>query len=362
MDNSQLITFENSTLSGNHSADHGGAAYSQDSGAETYFFNSTIVQNVADADNDGMGDGGGVYIEFGTIHIESSILAENQDLGGEEPGCAGTSISSLGFNLRQNCDATGSQETDLVDISPLLGPLRDNGGPTLTHMHESSSPVLDAGNPYGCRDQVAVPIELDQRGVLRVMDGDHDGVARCDIGAVERRTLMPLEGAYCQTVGDDIPDLGFALGTIAIQDSILPSDINVRLVVDHPRVGDLVVELWRNGEIVTLLDEPQGLSGACTGPGAAMIFSDEANGDAAQSCADAGAAYLPGGYYSVDMNASTLSAFDGQDAYGAWNLAVMDLTAGQTGRLLGWCLEFEDDIFVDGFESGDFSAWSSFSR
>ena len=46
-------------------------------------------------------------------------------------------------------------------IDPKLGPLEDNGGPTLTHLPLSGSPVIDAGNDFR--------LSTDQRGVERTL-------------------------------------------------------------------------------------------------------------------------------------------------------------------------------------------------
>ena len=58
-----------------------------------------------------------------------------------------------------------------LTADPLLGPLQDNGGPTLTHALSSSSPAIDSGDNTYCPS-------TDQRGVER-----SDGA--CDIGAYE---------------------------------------------------------------------------------------------------------------------------------------------------------------------------------
>jgi hypothetical protein len=68
----------------------------------------------------------------------------------------------------------------------MLGPLADNGGPTLTHMPQPGSPAIDfvAG---GCP-----PPTTDQRGTKRPVDGDDNGSARCDVGAVEYKAAQAV--------------------------------------------------------------------------------------------------------------------------------------------------------------------------
>lgn len=59
-----------------------------------------------------------------------------------------------------------------LTADPLLGPLQDNGGFTLTQAPGPGSPAVDAGDPANCSG-------VDQRGVARPQG------PRCDIGAVE---------------------------------------------------------------------------------------------------------------------------------------------------------------------------------
>ena len=74
-----------------------------------------------------------------------------------------------------------------INTDPLLGPLADNGGFTLTHDLRPGSPAIDAGSPTVCP-------ATDQRGAARPIDGDGKDGARCDMGAVEYmpKVFLPL--------------------------------------------------------------------------------------------------------------------------------------------------------------------------
>jgi hypothetical protein len=65
--------------------------------------------------------------------------------------------------------------TDQEVADAMLGPLADNGGPTLTHLPLAGSPAINTGGP-GCPSP-------DQRGALRV--------GGCDAGAAEFGSTPP---------------------------------------------------------------------------------------------------------------------------------------------------------------------------
>jgi uncharacterized repeat protein (TIGR02543 family) len=89
------------------------------------------------------------------------------------PSDGNGSITSFGHNLFENTTGfTGFVATDLVNVSPLLGPLQNNAGSTQTHAIPLNSPAFDAG------DNAGAPA-TDQRGVARPQGG------RVDIGAFE---------------------------------------------------------------------------------------------------------------------------------------------------------------------------------
>jgi CSLREA domain-containing protein len=178
----------NSTVSGNAATGDGGGIYVMAYDEWSYIRNCTITGNTADSDGDGFGNGGGIFNQHQDTSYDTSlyntILAGNFDLGGEAPDCSGY-LGSGQFNLvgdMGGCgfaalawDITGSAG---APVDPGLGPLADNGGPTMTHALLAGSPAIDAGHPY-----VFPP--TDQRGVTRPQDGTYDGTAYSDIGAFE---------------------------------------------------------------------------------------------------------------------------------------------------------------------------------
>ena len=141
----------------------------------------------------------------GTLTLSNSLIAGNQ--AAVAPEIANNSVvNANNFNLfgaNGNAGVTGFTPgpTDIVPSVPLaqiLGPLKNNGGPTQTRALVAGSPAIDAGNPNGCQDNSGALLLKDQRGFARDVDGNNDSTARCDIGAVEfgagSATLMDFDG------------------------------------------------------------------------------------------------------------------------------------------------------------------------
>ncbi len=167
-----------STISGNRADGDGGGLYS---GFGYELQGATITNNLADADSDGSGDGGGVWVPFDSssegvypgTQMRDTIIAGNQDAGGESPDCTGE-LRSAGHNLLADpsgCLLGGDLTGNVVGLGAGLAPLASNGGATLTHALLPGSPALDAG--AGCSP-------TDQRGIARPHGPG------CDIGAVEQ--------------------------------------------------------------------------------------------------------------------------------------------------------------------------------
>ncbi len=100
--------------------------------------------------------------------MQNTILARNV-VG---VSCGGSAITSLGNNIDQDGSCGLADPTDITGGSVGLDILRDNGGPTMTHMLSALSPALDVGsNPAS--------LLPDQRGMARTYG------AGTDMGAVE---------------------------------------------------------------------------------------------------------------------------------------------------------------------------------
>jgi hypothetical protein len=161
------VTIINSTMSGNSATGGftgaGGGIF--DDFSTLTLVNSTISSNSALGNFIGGGEGGGLDEVNGTqgATMQNTILAGNIAL--LSPDLSGP-LNSQGHNLVGNgTGGSGFAATDLVGtaanpISPLVGPLADNGGPTQTMALLPGSPALNAGDPT----QLGV---ADQRGVVR---------------------------------------------------------------------------------------------------------------------------------------------------------------------------------------------------
>ncbi len=229
-----LISIIDTTISGNATDGRGGgvSVSMQSSTGSVVIANSTVSGNQADE------SGGGIGVTSnpaGTIKVESSTIADNMlnvipaagatiAAGMDVGGTAIVQGSVLANNLAMSSDPTNPLPSDvgvtpnstltlsyslvgvsngaaIVDsggnfigtasspINPLLGPLADNGGSTMTHALLVGSVAFNAGDP-----SIAFsPIDFDQRGTgyVRVSGG------RIDMGAFELQVPGPaLPGDY----------------------------------------------------------------------------------------------------------------------------------------------------------------------
>jgi CSLREA domain-containing protein len=208
-----------STFNANSSEAHGGAIY-----ADEFSFlsaiNSTISGNIADSNENDVGNGGGIYVSNNaSALLKSTILAGNQDqspspllrhadlslnnnsvlvqTGGFN--FLGSTAGTLGrFPLSPNI-STPNEFNDIAGFSlapfdPLLMPLADNGGRTLTMLPILSemqrSPVIDlgvciSGFTFDQRLDINLEESFPETAVFDLVDTGTQGPRACDAGAVE---------------------------------------------------------------------------------------------------------------------------------------------------------------------------------
>lgn len=257
------LSLIDSTVSGNHSSGGAGAGICIFDSADTYILNSTIK------DNSGVGGpGGGIYAEntvnAGKLYVANSTISgnsgssgggirtENVDLDLRNSTLSGN--SAVGANLYASpfsttpgsvtiynsilangvsgpdCIFTEGSQGLLISYSliedgscsvangvngnktgdPLLGPLEDNGGPTLTHALLPGSPAIDSGSNSLAVDAVGSPLNTDQRGTgfLRIVNNtvdmgafefqnpDSDGDGVLDVDDICPGSVIPETGDF----------------------------------------------------------------------------------------------------------------------------------------------------------------------
>jgi parallel beta-helix repeat protein/predicted outer membrane repeat protein len=163
----------NSTISGNSSSGSGGAI--------VLYYTTLAVSNSTITGNTATSSGGGIYLYGSTLNLFSTIVANNVNAGAPDIGVGETGTvngtnslvrSTTGFSFSTNVNNITGQD-------PLLGPLANNGGTTLTHALLGGSPAIDKGiNPLA--------LAFDQRGSPFARSS---GVT--DIGAYEVQGAPP---------------------------------------------------------------------------------------------------------------------------------------------------------------------------
>jgi IPT/TIG domain len=134
-------------------------------GGTTSISDSTVAHDTPDGNDNALVDGLDAPVSlFGDIvdaHCQDSITDDGFNLDFGDSGA-----NSCGFASAQN---------DVVEQDPQLGPLQDNGGPTLTQAITSASPAYHVIPVAQCPT-------TDQRGIARPQPSNSP---TCDIGAFE---------------------------------------------------------------------------------------------------------------------------------------------------------------------------------
>ncbi|MBC8291245.1 MAG: FG-GAP repeat protein, partial [Planctomycetes bacterium] len=194
------LAITNSTISTNTATDAGGIEVS---GGTATLLHATLTANDATTATGGLRQS-----STGSVTPTSTLVAGNTSP--TDPDTTGTFTAT--FSLIGDA-GTATGLTDGVDsnqvgasgseIDPLLGPLANNTGPTMTHRLLAGSPAIDTA------DNASAPA-TDQRAITRPVNGNpkEDAFANADIGAVER-FFGEISGiTFRDTNGNGIQDAG----------------------------------------------------------------------------------------------------------------------------------------------------------
>ncbi len=168
------VILNNCTVFSNSAPQYGGGIYA--------YLETLTLTNCTVSSNSAFG-AGGVINNGGNFKSINTIIAGNID-GGAYPDVYGA-VNSQGHNFIGKTNfSSGWIASDWVGsvalpLNPLLGPLKDNGGPTFTMALLPGSQAIDAG-----ADSITNSLTTDQRGRPRKSS------AHVDIGAYE--LILPL--------------------------------------------------------------------------------------------------------------------------------------------------------------------------
>ena len=255
-----VTSVTNTTISGNTadpaSFSRGGGIYNF--GNSLTLTNSTVTGNNAVACCSAFQSGQGIH-NAGTATVRNSVIAGNG--AGDQPDVTGN-YTAMAFNIVGRAvtgdGSSGGQNgfmngvngelvgTIAAPVDPKLGPLADNGGPTLTHALLAGSPALDGGfNPFA-KDANDNTLQTDQRGAGRFGGAG----ATVDIGAYEFHPS--LEDINLKTTREEVPlSVSFSVGDGA------PAVTSITATSDNQAlVPDAGLSVGGSGSIRTLQATP----------------------------------------------------------------------------------------------------------
>lgn len=219
---SSTVAITNSTLAGNEGSS-GSAAYSDY--ANITLANCTVAFNAR---------GTAIYSSSPSyMHLQNTIVANN--LAAYYPNIAAY-FDSQGYNLIG--EFLGSVDaTDIVGADPLLGPLSQDANGVSYYPLLPGSQAIDGGDPEGCLNAGGQPLTTDERNNARTVDGNNDGMSRCDIGAVEQAfayglTATPVADLLTTEQGNSTT-IHFSLN------SAPQNDVMVALSIDDATEGQV---------------------------------------------------------------------------------------------------------------------------
>ncbi|MBP7950333.1 MAG: hypothetical protein KA004_11800 [Verrucomicrobiales bacterium] len=175
------MTLESCTIAGNFSADtsYGG-------GGVALFDDTVVLRHCTVANNTTTGPGAGIFCFHSTqLTLQNCVVAGNITPDSIKDLRIPNTTTYVGANLLGTAasgSGTPTGPAPIINANPLLAPLGDYGGRTQTMPPRPGSPAIDAGT--------TTTLLTDQRGLPRTRDGDGNGTALPDLGAVEASHVL----------------------------------------------------------------------------------------------------------------------------------------------------------------------------
>lgn len=239
--NSGRLGIENSTISGNRGHGAGimsSAVFGGAGPVELEIVASTIANN----------EGQGIWWTSGTASVRHSIIANNRDPVGALINCL-IPLTGTDYVLEDGttCGLTG--EGDLSNTDPMLGPLADNGGQTMTHALLRGSPAIDAIR-WGI-------VFDDQRGIRRPIGGYFDiGAFEYGIDPALLTVLVPIRWRDVFLAGFTLSAPVTFSASFSLADSAKSDDdfSKAKIVAAKPPDGQQLfkVDLAKDGSTISL--------------------------------------------------------------------------------------------------------------
>ncbi|MFN8178059.1 MAG: proprotein convertase P-domain-containing protein [bacterium] len=278
-----------------------------------------------------------------------------QTLDGSYAGPPPTSIRFVTFNGLDHCpggvgDANGVWEPGEqvqipVDLTAANGAFTNVTGtltsttPGVTILDGSATwPNIPAGGTRTC-DAPYFTIEIAQGVACGTVLSFHLSVTATEGG--------PYTSDFTHAVGSTPvpPGLPVAIpdndpngvtSTLFVASSLVLTDVNVRVQITHPFVGDIKIQLRSpQGTLIPLLDRPgvPATTNGCASDNMDITFDDSSSFDPESYCPASNPWYA-----GTAMSFYALTPFNGQNAAGTWSLIVSDNKAGDVGSLVNWQL------------------------